>query len=149
MKWMLVCARVCCCLWGGGAPQRQGGKWWPQETARGPGLRWGDPRGGRWGCRGGGRRLQAQGHGTGLCDTDCSAGGNWGILNSQGQVDVGPWSAGPKRPGSRSLARQFVFGCQGEEGSTDVRSEGCRLEGLRSGGLMRTVSRVGRMLGDL
>lgn len=31
----------------------------------------------------------------------------------------------------------------------DVRSESCCLEGLGSGGLMRMVSRVGRMLGDL
>lgn len=57
-----------------------------------------------------GRRFHAQGHGTGFCDMDCFAGGNWGILNSQGQVDVDPWSAGLKRPSSRSLARQCVFG---------------------------------------
>lgn len=51
-------------------------------------------------------RFRAQGHGIGLCDVDCALRGELGYPEQSGLADVGPRSAGLKRPGSRSLARQ-------------------------------------------
>lgn len=81
-----VCAHACVALCEEGTPLRdKKGRGGLRRQPDGQGLRRGDPRGGRWGCRGAGRKFHSPGQNWVVCHGRCAV----GVTGASGTVPAG------------------------------------------------------------